>query len=194
MVKDREAWCAAVHKGCKESDDWTIQKYTFSRQKQLQKLDQSHQPNRCKLRTNTCLEHPRGATQHLPSPLRSPCDLWSLELSPDHVGLGHLLDHLWHRDLGVLLKGVHHQPVAPDVIHTLESERGLPVRASVSVLRPRPGRGSAQWGFTCPHLTQGRRAPSRQGQGQHRASCGFWPEVKSPAQWPFGTLLDLLGP
>ena len=121
---------------CKESDNGTtIQKYTFSRQKQLQKLGQSHQPNRHKLRTNTCLEHPRGDTQHLPSPLRSRCDLWSLELSPDHMGLGHLLDNLWHRDLGVFLKGVHHQPVAPDVIHTLESERGLPVRASVSVLR-----------------------------------------------------------
>lgn len=40
--------------------------------------------------------------------------------SPPAVG-HHLLDHLWHGDLGVLLERVHHQPVAPDVIHTLEA-------------------------------------------------------------------------
>lgn len=34
-------------------------------------------------------------------------------------GSGCLLDHLWHCDLGVLLKGIHHEPVAPDVVHAL---------------------------------------------------------------------------
>lgn len=34
-------------------------------------------------------------------------------------GSGCLLDHLWHCDLGVLFKGIHHEPVAPDVVHAL---------------------------------------------------------------------------
>lgn len=32
----------------------------------------------------------------------------------------HSLDHLGHGDLGVLLEGVHHQPVAADVVHALQ--------------------------------------------------------------------------
>lgn len=34
-----------------------------------------------------------------------------------------LLDHLGDGDLGVLLEGVHHEAVAPDVIHALENTR-----------------------------------------------------------------------
>lgn len=30
------------------------------------------------------------------------------------------LDHLWNCDFGVLLEGVHHQAVAPDVVNALE--------------------------------------------------------------------------
>lgn len=50
--------------------------------------------------------------------------LWSS--AQTRGGSGHLLDHLRHSDLGIFLKCVHHEAIAPDVIHTLESERGPP--------------------------------------------------------------------
>lgn len=33
------------------------------------------------------------------------------------------LDHLWNCDFGVLLEGVHHQAVAPDVVNALEDRQ-----------------------------------------------------------------------
>lgn len=41
------------------------------------------------------------------------------------TGEGHLLDHLWHGDFGIFFKGIHHEPIATDIIHTLETERIL---------------------------------------------------------------------
>lgn len=34
------------------------------------------------------------------------------------------LDHLWHGDLGVVLKGIHHEAVAADVVYALQDTGG----------------------------------------------------------------------
>lgn len=111
----------------------------------------------------------------------SPCGTQSLECCLVKRGLGHLLDHLWHSDLGIFFKRVHHEPIASDVIHTLESERG-PQRESSPLLDPGPPGALPTVKFTCLGLTQGpqaSRALSWQRQGQCGASFRLWPEVKS---------------
>lgn len=34
----------------------------------------------------------------------------------------YLLDHMWHRNFGVLLKDDSHQAIATDIVHTLQGE------------------------------------------------------------------------
>lgn len=34
------------------------------------------------------------------------------------------LDHLWHGDFGVVLKGVHHEAVTADVVYALQDAGG----------------------------------------------------------------------
>lgn len=76
----------------------------------------------------------------------------------------HSLDHLGHGDLGVLLKGVHHQAVAADVVHALEKTR----------VRGGGRQGSALSGpdtslLTASHLQQ----ESRQGHGPAEVAGGI---------------------
>lgn len=80
------------------------------------------------------LERSTGRPPSLPSPRGAAA--WGRR------GQGHLLDHLRHGDLGVFLEGVHHEPVAPDVVHTLRPERG-PGSAGVLPSEQEPGRAGS---------------------------------------------------
>lgn len=107
-------------------------------------------------------------TQHLWSPGGWPCSglsyLWLVLVSGVQTGEGHLLDHLWHSDLGIFFKGIHHESIAPDIVHTLETE-GTPrlrTHSSPHWIPDPPGALSA-----CRQGPQASRALSRQGQGQH---------------------------
>lgn len=67
--------------------------------------------------------------QHVPSSRDWPCPGPSVSerclVSGVQTGEGHLLDHLRHGDFGIFFKGIHHEPIAADIIHTLETERIL---------------------------------------------------------------------